>query len=117
MSLFSGQLEQIICDAINIIVDKKVKDANYDRMVSATVVSQNLKNQSQVIMTDSDQNTDEYYEDCYKVRYQNSTFVAYPININETYNINDVVLVLIPNNDMRNEKYIMRKRPKRNKFS
>lgn len=117
MGFISGELERIVCDAINIIVDKKIGDAHYDRLISGTVISNNLNGQNAYNTSYSDGTySGTYQEDCYRVKYQNSEFIAYPLNTNDTYEKDDTVLILIPNNDMRNEKYIMRRRPQQVKY-
>lgn len=114
MKFLNGEIESIICDAINIIVDKKIKNANYDKVVSGIVVSENLEGQNKYSTTTASNNitVTTYQEVAYRIEYQNASFIAYPIVEDMEFNIGDRVLVLIPNNDMSNEKYILRKRPK-----
>jgi hypothetical protein len=108
----TGELESLICDAINIIVDKKIETANYDKMITAILTSDDLYGEKRSAIARSGTYTSTIYkEHCYQARYQNATFLVYPMHEEVTYSNGDTVLVLIPNNDMRNFKYIMRKKP------
>lgn len=82
--------EDKICEAIEYIVDDAVKKAGYDKTIRAKVL---------------------YCEDAsigkYKVRYQDSSFYAFAENTDITYVQNAEVYVLVPGNDMRNEKKIL----------
>lgn len=109
---YNGEIESIICNAINIIVQKQIENANYDKLISATVISDNLKGEYKYSGTRySTTKRNTYQDDCYYVEYQNSKFIAYPLDENKTYQMGDRVLILVPNNDMTNEKYILRRRP------
>lgn len=83
-------IEQSICDAIDIIVSKAVSEAEYDRTIQCTIVSC------------SDATIGKY-----KVRYQDSTFYAYATSTDVTYTSGNTVYVLIPGNDMSNDKTIL----------
>jgi len=113
MEFLHGQIEQIICDAINIIVDTKIQRANYNKVMSGTVISDNLKGTSTIRKVNGRTQVKRYSdtEDMYKIQYQKSTFIAYPIVQGQTYSKGDNVLILVLNNDMANEKYILRRRP------
>lgn len=109
---YNGEIESIICNAINIIVQQQIANANYDKLISGIVISENLKGTSSYVSSKYLQNSKKTHpEDVYRIEYQNSTFLAYPLNTQDTYSPGDRVLILIPNNDMSNEKYIIRKRP------
>lgn len=84
-------IENSICEAINIIVSKKLAEAKYDRTINANIIS--LDNRE----------TGEY-----TVKYEDLYFKAYAINIESTFNENDMVRVLIPENDWQNQKLILR---------
>ena len=110
----TGQLENLICDAINIIVDKKGKKANYNTTMLAELITGNLQHQvsSVAVGREGRKKTIEITDICYKARYQDATFLVYPIDPEKKYKKGDRVLVLVPNNDMRNHKMILCKQPK-----
>lgn len=83
-------IEQNICDAIDIIVDKAISEASYDRTVQA------------IIVTCIDESLGYY-----KVKYQDSTFYAYSTSTDITYTTGTSVYVLIPGNDMSQDKTIL----------
>ena len=55
-----------ICDAIGIIVDKKLSQANFDKTIQATIVAQGDKTKGE-----------------YKVKYLDSSFYAYDKSNND----------------------------------
>lgn len=83
-----GNIEQQICDAVQIIVDKAISSAGYDKTIKATV------------------------EECldaatgkYKLEYQDTHIIAYSPDIQ--YSEGTLVNVTIPNNDMTALKTIL----------
>lgn len=86
----SGKYEQIICDAIETLVDKAVAKASYDRTIQATII----------------EHTDATIGK-YKVKYQDSTFYAYATDVSANYSKDSSVYVLIHSNDMEKDKTII----------
>lgn len=86
----SGKYEQIICDAIETLVDKAVAKASYDRTIQATII----------------EHTDATIGK-YKVKYQDSTFYAYATDVSANYSKDSNVYVLIHANDMEKDKTII----------
>ena len=87
---FMNTIEKNICQAIDIIVNKAMAGAKYDKTIQATVVS----------CVDATIGK-------YKVKYQDSTFYAYSSSSEVTYLKGANVYVLIPGNDMSNDKTIL----------
>lgn len=85
-----GNIENNICEAIELIVNKAVNQASYDRTITATI--------KDVI----DQTIGKY-----TVAYQDSTFYAYATSPDITYTKGAVVYVLVPGNDMSRDKTIL----------
>jgi hypothetical protein len=85
-----GKIENNICEAISIIVDKAVAQASYDKTIQATVS----------VCEDSSLGK-------YKVKYQNSSFYAYSNDTDTTYSTGTSVYVLVPGNDMSKTKTII----------
>ena len=87
----SDSIENIICDTINLITDKKIKSAGYDKTIQATILSC------------TNALTGEY-----KIKYQdNSSLVAYAANPNITYKKNTLVEIQVPNSDLAKKKIII----------
>ena len=86
----NNNLEDVILKAIDIIATKKVKQAGYDKTVLATVVS-----------------CQDQKKGKYKVKYQDSYWIAYSNNINISYAKNSSVYILIPGGDMSKNKTIL----------
>lgn len=82
--------ENAIVEAIEIIADKKIAQAGYDKTIKGVV--------NQVL----DKTTGKY-----EIKYQDSLFEAYATNANINYVKNDVVSVLIPGNDWNRTKTIL----------
>lgn len=82
--------ESQILDAIQILVDNAVSKANYDKTIKATIVR----------CVDATIGK-------YVVRYQDSSFYAYSHNTDNTYTSGTMVYVLIPANDMSQDKSII----------
>ena len=78
-----------ICDAIGIIVDKKLSQANFDKTIQATVVAQGDKTKGE-----------------YKVKYLDSSFYAYDKS-GKDYSVGTQVYVLVPENDLSKVKTIL----------
>ena len=82
--------ENQILDAIETIVNQKVKTAGYDKTVQAKIIS-----------------CDDPTIGKYKVQYQDSNFYAYSGSSEISYMADSEVYVLIPNNDMSRDKTIL----------
>ena len=78
-----------ICDAIGIIVDKKLSQANFDKTIQATIVAQGDKTKGE-----------------YKVKYLDSSFYAYDKSGHD-YAVGTQVYVLVPENDLSKVKTIL----------
>ena len=85
-----NMIEQQICDAIEIIVERAIDQANYDKTIQATVIS----------CVDATIGK-------YKVKYQDSTFYAYSGNSEVTYTNGSTVYILIPGNNTEADKTIL----------
>lgn len=85
-------LEDILLQAMDIIASRRVATANYDKTIQANIVSC------------VDSSTEKY-----RVKYQDSVFLAYANNTEQLYEKDDAVYVLIPNGDMKKEKLILGK--------
>ena len=82
--------ENIICEAMEMIAEKAVAKANYDKTIQASIIR-----------------CEDELLGQYKVRYQDSTFYAYAANTNITYSANTLVYILVPGNDLGNTKTIL----------
>jgi hypothetical protein len=82
--------ESQILDAIQILVDNAVSKANYDKTIKATI--------SRCV----DATIGKYV-----VKYQDSSFYAYSHNTDNTYSSGTMVYILIPGNDMSQDKSII----------
>ena len=82
--------ENQILDAIETIVDQRVKTAGYDKTIQAKII-----------------NCDDPTIGKYKVQYQDSNFYAYSGSSEISYMAGSEVYVLIPNNDMSRDKTIL----------
>lgn len=78
-----------ICDAISIIVDKRLSQANFDKTIQATIVAQGDKTKGE-----------------YKVKYLDSSFYAYDKS-GKDYAVGTQVYVLVPENDLSKVKTIL----------
>ena len=85
-----NMIEQQICDAIEIIVERAIDQANYDKTIQAIVVCC------------VDQTIGKY-----KVKYQDSTFYAYSGSSEVTYPNGSTVYILIPGNNTEADKTIL----------
>ena len=85
----SGMIAENIFNAIDVIVDKKLHEAQYDSTIVAKVLK--AKNIS----------AGEY-----EVQYQDIVFIATAIG-SVQYQENDHVYILIPINDLSRKKYIL----------
>lgn len=86
----SKQIEDIFCDAVQLMVDNAVSKAGYDATIKATILSC------------SNALTGEY-----KIKYQDNTLTAYSLNADTTYKKGALVYVQVPNNDLKNRKSII----------
>lgn len=82
--------ENKLLDAIELMADKKVQEANFNKTVQATIIK----------MTNAA--TAEYL-----VKYQDSRFPAYSVNKSKQYKDGQNVYVLIPGNDTTQVKMIL----------
>lgn len=78
-----------ICDAIGIIVDKRLSQANFDKTIQATIIAQGDKTKGE-----------------YKVKYLDSSFYAYDKS-GKDYAVGTQVYVLVPENDLSKVKTIL----------
>lgn len=85
-----SRIEDNICEAIELIVEKSVKEAGYDRTIQATIKSC------------EDESIGKY-----RVKYQDSLFYAYTNSADVSYGAGTLVYVLVPQNDMTKEKTIL----------
>lgn len=83
-------IENNICQAIDIIVDKAIKDASYDKTILAQVIE----------CTDATIGK-------YKVKYQDNVCYAYSGNTNITYVAGTDVYILVPGGNLDKEKTII----------
>ena len=95
-----ANIEQNICDAIEVIANNIVSKAGFDKTIQASIISC------------VDEATGKY-----KVKYQDNTFYAYSSDINKKYSKNDRVYILIPGNDMTRDKTILGTVGKTSKYS
>ena len=85
-----SNIAEQICEAVDVIVLKRLADAGYDKTIQATIVS----------CLDS-------VIGKYRVKYQNSYIIAYAANPSIKYQADSLVYILIPGNDMSKDKVIM----------
>lgn len=90
MATSNTKLEDIILRAVDIVASQKVAKAGYDKTIQATVVSC------------IDETIGKY-----KVKYQDSYWIAYSNNVDNYYAPNSNVYILIPNGDMSKDKTIL----------
>lgn len=83
-------IEGQFCQAVDIIVQKAISSADYDRTIQASIVSC------------IDETIGKY-----ECSYQDSKFYAYSNNSEVTYSAGAAVYVLVPGNDMSKEKTIL----------
>ena len=86
----SGTITDQLLDAVELIVDKAVSQAGYDKTVQAVV--------SKCVTASTGK---------YSVKYQGGSFYAYAQNPEIVYSPNTQVYVLIPENDMSKRKTIL----------
>ena len=83
-------IENSICEAITILVDRAVSQASYDKTIQGTIVR-----------------CEDATIGKYTVRYQDSLFYAYASNSDVTYRDGVTVYILVPSNDMSKQKTII----------
>lgn len=86
----SNNTEYQICQAIEVIANRLIQQAQFDKTIQATIVSC------------VDQSTGKY-----KIRYQDSLFYAYSNSLDSTYTQGTKVYVLIQNGDFSKPKTIL----------
>ena len=85
-----NNIENSICDAIDILVKQAIDSANFDKTIQATII-----------------NCSEPSIGEYLVKYQDSKFYAYASNPDITYNSGALVYLLVPEGDFSNHKTII----------
>ena len=90
MTTTNTKLEDIILRAVDIVASQKIAKAGYDKTIQATIISC----------------VDETIGK-YKVKYQDSYWIAYSNNIDNYYAPNTSVYVLIPGGNMSKDKTIL----------
>ena len=83
-------IEESICEAIKIIVNKIVANLNYDRTIKAQIVR--LKNAAAAQ---------------YIVKHQDNSFSAFALNPSFSFDPDQTVYILIPGNDWDARKIIL----------
>lgn len=86
----SNQIANVLYDTVEMIVNKKVAEAGFDKTIKAQIIS----------CIDATKGE-------YKVQYQDSHFTATAINTNIKYSLGQTVYILIPNNDWEQDKKIL----------
>lgn len=86
----ANKFENKILDAIQAVVEHEIANANFDKTIRATIVS-----------------IEDETIGKYKIKYQDSTLIAYSTSTEVKYPKNSRVYVLIPNGDMSQEKTII----------
>ena len=84
------ELQDKLCQAMEMFAENAINKAGFDRTIQATV------------MDCTDESIGQY-----KVRYQDSIFYAYAQNVEDKYSIGSGVYILIQNNDMSKDKFII----------
>ena len=82
--------EEQICQAVDVIAQEKIDSANFDRTIEARILS-----------------CEDSLTGKYRIKYQNSTFIAYSGDSATTYEEGTFVYVLIPGNDPEKDKLIL----------
>ena len=85
-----AEINQALCESARIIAEKVVKESRFDKTIRATII------------TCLDIN-----KGLYKLKYQDIIFEAYSMAYNAIYQNGSNVYVLVPNNDMGNQKVIL----------
>ena len=85
-----ANIEQNICDAIEVITNNIVSKAGFDKTIQATII------------TCVNEATGKY-----KIKYQDSTLYAYAGDSEKKYSKGNRVYVLVPGNDMTKDKTIL----------
>lgn len=88
-----GDIKQELFEAISIIVHSENEKLKFTKTIEAIVYDNS-----------------EASEGKYKVKYQDSIFNVYSNDVSLKYNVNDVVLVLIPEGDFSQQKIIVGKK-------
>lgn len=86
----SNQIANVLYDTVEMIVNKKVAEAGFDKTIKAQIIS----------CIDATKGE-------YKVQYQDSHFTATAINTDIKYSSGQTVYILIPNNDWEQDKKIL----------
>ena len=85
-----SEINDAICRAARIIAERVVKDSAFDKTIRATVVT-----------------CLDLAKGKYQLKYQDLKFEAYAMSYNAIYPNGTNVYVLVPNNDMGNQKVIL----------
>lgn len=83
-------IQEYLCEAVDIIVDKKLSSAGFNKAIEGTVLM-----------------CEDTTLGKYKIKYQDSVFYAYAANPNITYSVDSLVNILILGNDMSRDKIII----------
>lgn len=85
-----SRIEDSICEAIELIVNKTISEAGYDKTIQGT------------IKRCVDESIGKYL-----INYQDSLLYAYSTNIENQYSPGSMVYILVPQNDMTRDKTIL----------
>lgn len=85
-----ASLEEQVCDAIEILANNSVTNAEYDKTIQATILRCEDKSVGK-----------------YLVKYQDSKFYAYSTGVDVTYPVDTLVYILVPNGDFSKDKTII----------
>ena len=85
-----SRIEDSICEAIELIVNKTITEAGYDKTIQGT------------IKRCVDESIGKYL-----INYQDSLFYAYSTSIENQYSPGSMVYILVPQNDMTRDKTIL----------
>lgn len=83
-------IQEYICEAVDIIVDKRLSSANFNKAIEGIVLS-----------------CEDTVLGKYKVKYQDSIFYAYAANPSIVYSVDSLVNILVLGNDMSRDKIII----------
>ena len=85
-----AEINQALCESARIIAEKVVETSRFDKTIKATIIT-----------------CLDIGKGLYKLKYQDIVFEAYSMAYNAIYQNGSNVYVLVPNNDMGNQKVIL----------
>ncbi len=85
-----AEINKALCESARIIAEKVVEESRFDKTIKATVIT-----------------CLDVGKGLYKLKYQDIVFEAYSMAYNAIYKNGTSVYVLVPNNDMGNQKVIL----------